>query len=239
MEENKEVNEQPKVEEVVEQEVSAMEEVVEETKESEREKNLKAENARKAQEIQRLREELEAKNIRPTEPSFNPQDLTTWKDHELKAVMKDPQYVALHDQAAELLERRRFQRFQREEQEKNLRVNTELERQQKYPETLDPTHPMAIKMSELMYQYRLDNNPAGRLLAARLAASELKQVKALAAGRKQEQTRQADVKANFSGEPSRPAPKVSDTAKLEELKKRAANGDEAARQEWFKHRGLI
>jgi hypothetical protein len=75
--------------------------------------NAKAENARKTQEIQRLREEADAR-VKPAD-TFNPQDLSTWKDHELKAVMKDPQYVALHDQAQELLEKRRFQRFQAEE----------------------------------------------------------------------------------------------------------------------------
>lgn len=234
------MEEEQKHEEVVEQEGAQQEEVVEEeVKESERERNLKAENARKALKIQQLQEELDAKAAKSVEPVFNPQDLSTWKDHELKAVQKDPQYVAIHDQAQELLEKRRFQRFQKEESEKTLRLNAELERQKQYPETLDPTHPMSVRMSELMYQYRLENNPAGRLVAARLASSESKQVKAAAAGRKAEQNRQADVKANFQGESGRPAPKVGDKVKLEELKKRAMEGDPIAKAEWFKIRGLI
>lgn len=201
--------------------------------------NAKAENSRKTQEIQRLREEVDAKHSKPAENVFNPQDLTTWKDHELKAVMKDPQYVALHDQANELLERRRFQRFQAEKDESQLRMNTELERQKEYPETFDPTNPMAVRMSELMHQYRLANNPAGRLVAARLAHSEAKTEKARAVGRKEEQDRQADVKANFQGDAVRPAPKVSDKVKAEELKKKAMAGDRAAQAEWFKLKGLI
>lgn len=230
-------NQEPLNEEVLgNQEVGN--EVVEEVVESEREKNLKAENSRKTQEIQRLREELDAKKPKAQE-KFNPQDLTTWKDHELKAVMKDQQYAALHDQASELLEHRRFQRFHNEREESLLRMNAELERQKKYPETLDPTHPMAVRMSELMLQHRLDHTPSGRLVAAQLAASELKQQKAVAAGRKQEQNRQADVNANFSGEAARPTPKVSDKNKLEELKKRALSGDAEAKAQWFKIKGLI
>lgn len=201
--------------------------------------NAKAENARKAQEIQRLREEMDAKHSKSSEVTFNPQDLSTWKDHELKAVMKDPQYVNLHDQANELLERRRFQRFQAEKDESQLRMNTELERQKEYPETFDPINPMAVRMSELMNQYRLANNPAGRLVAARLAHSEAKTAKARAVGRKEEQDRQADVKANFQGDAVRPAPKVSDRIKVEELKKKAMAGDREAQAEWFKHKGLI
>ncbi len=201
--------------------------------------NAKAENARKAQEIQRLREEMDAKRTKASDVVFNPQDLTTWKDHELKAVMKDPQYAALHDQASELLERRRFHRFQAEKDESQLRMNTELERQKEYPETFDPANPMAVRMSELMNQYHLANNPAGRLLAARLAHSEVKTAKARAVGRKEEQDRQVDVKASFQGDAVRPAPKVSDKVKVEELKKRAMSGDREAQAEWFKHKGLI
>ncbi len=90
-----------------------------------------------------------------------------------------------------------------------------------------------------MRSMRLENHPQGRLIAARLAASELNVSKAVAAGRKAEQTRQADVKANFGGESNRPAPKVSDKVKLEELEKRAANGDFEARKQLFKLRGII
>lgn len=236
MEENKETQEVK--EEVVAAEVKS--EVVEESAAElkERLENAKAENHRKAQELQKLREELDLKKSQPVEQVFNPQDLNTWKDHELKAVQKDPQYAALHDQAAELLERRRFNRIMAEREEANLRMNTELERQKNFPETFDPTHPMAIKASQIMNSLHLERTPAGRLIAARLAASEIQQEKARAAGRKQEQDRQTDVNASFSGG-SRPAPKASDKVKLEELKKRAMSGDKAAQAEWFKQRGII
>lgn len=239
MEENKEPVNEEVLEEPVKEEVVLEEpkETVEELKQ--RLENARAENSRKAQELQRLREELDNKVVSKADPAFNPQDLTTWKDHELKAVLKDPQYAALHDQATELLEKRRFQRFHAEREESLLRMNTELERQKKYPETFDPMHPMAVRMSELMNQHRLGNTPSGRLVAAQLAHSEMLQTKARAAGRKQEQDRQADVKANFQGESGRSAPVKSDKVKDEELKKLAMSGDKAAQTEWFKRRGLI
>ncbi len=235
--ENQEGQEKP-VEEVVVDEAKAEGVVEEAPQETEREKNLKAENARKAAEIQRLRAEMETAR-RPAKQASDVNDPSTWKDHELKAALKDPQWAHMHDAAQDEIEKRRFQRFQAQKEEETLHLNSELERQEKYPETLDPTHPMAVRMSQLMHSYRLSNTPAGRLVAARLAASELKPSKAVAAGREQERNRQADVKANFQGEPSRPAPKVSDKVKLEELKKRAMSGDKAAQAEWFKQRGII
>jgi hypothetical protein len=238
--------EQQPNEEVVEQPEPVVEEaVVEEPQESveelkQRLANAKAENARKTQELQKLREVQDTSTRHaPARQKFDPTDLDTWGDTELRAVLKDPQYVAIQHKAEELLEKRRFLRYHAEQEESKLRVNAELERQKKYPETLDPSHPMAVKMSELMHQHRLDRTPAGYLVAAELAASQLKQQKATAAGRKAEQTRQTDVKANFQGESSRPAPKVSDKVKDEELKQRAQAGDEAARKEWFKRKGLI
>ena len=234
MEDQKEV----KTEEITKEEpkIEVLQDTPEELKQ--RLDNAKAENIRKQQEIQRLRDEVESKERSNLNPSFNPNDLTTWKDHELKACLKDPQYVSLHDQAEELLAKRRHQRFLNEEHENTLHMNTELERQQKYPETFDPTHPMAVKMNQNLYTYRLQNNPAGRLVAARLAQSEIMQSKAVAAGRKQEQDRQTDVKVSFQGE-QRPAPQVSDKISLQELKKRAMEGDPTAKAEWFKLRGLF
>jgi hypothetical protein len=233
--------EQPKEEAVVEQEQPVVEEaVVEEPQESveelkQRLANAKAENIRKTQELQKLREQTDSRNA-PAKQKFDPTDLSTWNDIELKAVLKDPQYAAIQTQAEELLDKRRFQRYHAEQEESKLRVNAELERQKRFPETLDPSHPMAIRMSELMHLHRLDRTPAGYLVAAELAASQFKQQKASAAGRKLEQSRQTDVKVNFQGEASRPAPKVSDKSKVEELKKRAMQGDEEARREWMAFR---
>jgi hypothetical protein len=200
--------------------------------------NAKAENARKAQEIQRLREEVEAaRNASRSSSIHDPNDLSTWRDVELKAVLKDPQYGHLHDKAEEILDKRRFNRYQSEQHEASIRATSELERQKMFPETFDPSHPLAVRMQELMQNYRLENTPAGRLVAARLASSESQTNKALSAGRKQEQNRQADVNANYTGG-SRPKPVVIDTAKDEELHKRAQAGDKEALYALMKKRGL-
>jgi hypothetical protein len=229
-------NEEVKNEEVKEEVVK--EETVEELKQ--RLENAKAENARKAQELHRVREELDARSSVNKETVFNPQDITTWKDHELKAVLKDPQYAAIHDQATELLDRRRFQRFQAEREESTLRMKAELDRKKNFPDTLNPTHPMAIRMEEVMQEHRLERTPAGKLAAAKIAHLEMEHAKNLEAGRKaaEEKARQEALKSNVTGG-GRPAPKISDVKKMEELKKRAQAGDETARAEWFQLKGLI
>ena len=236
--ENKEVvNEEVKIEENSEEVVS--EPSVDELKQLLA--NAKAENLRKTQELQKAREEALRANAVPDKPvSQDPREvLKSWKDHELKAMLKDASQAAYHDYYEEELTRRRFQRYQNEQVEKQVRLNSELERQKKYPETFDPSHPMSVRMQELMALHRLDNSPSGRLVAAELAHKEVLIKKAADAGRKNEQNRQADVNASFNGGAPRPAPKPSDKAKLDELKKRAMEGDKAAQVEWFKLRGII
>lgn len=196
--------------------------------------NLKAENARKAQKIEELREMAS----KPAAPVFNPNDLTTWNDKELKAVKNDPQYAHLHDQAEELLQTRSFNRFLAKQEEMRLAQTAELQRQKLYPETFNPNSQLSLAMQEIISQYRLDNTPAGRLAAAELASSRLKAQAAEAQRRKQEQDRLADVNSNFSGG-SRPQPQKADTVRDEELKKRALSGDPEARAAWFRRKGLI
>jgi cell division protein FtsB len=80
--------EQPKEEAVVEQEQPVVEEaVVEEPQESveelkQRLANAKAENIRKTQELQKLREQTDSRNA-PAKQKFDPTDLSTWNDIEL------------------------------------------------------------------------------------------------------------------------------------------------------------
>ncbi len=196
--------------------------------------NAQKENERKALELQRLREETQAKA-----ESYNVNDLNTWKDHELRAVSKDPQYAHLHDKAEQILSRRITKRILAEEREVELRTKAELERQKLYPETFAPGHPMELRMREIIAENRLESTPASYLVAAKLAAHEQAAKKAAMAGRKQEQNRQADVNANFGGG-NRPAPVSNvDAVKMEELKKRAQAGDPEAKKAWFKARGLI
>ena len=237
--------EQPKEEVVEEQvveetpiEVTPVEQT-EEEKETERERNLKAENRRKAEELERLREE----NNRLREHQPVQEDvsiiLKRMSDRELESYLNNAQYSANHLQIREILDERRYDRYHARKEEQRLKLDAEIELESKFPEVLNPAHPLALKTKELMRLHRLENHPQGRLLAARLAASELGKQKAVAAGRKAEQTRQADVKANFQGDSGRPAPVKGDKVKLEELKKKAMEGDPEAKTEWFKLRGLL
>lgn len=236
-----EVKEEAAPEAVDQVKEEVVEEVAEETpeQESERERNLKAENSRKQAEIERLRQELDLRNVPKVEAETPEEMIRRMSDKELLAYLNSAQYADHHPLIKDVLDERKFDRYQRRKDENRLRLDSELERQRKYPETTNPSHPMAIRMTELMYLHRLDNTPSGRLVAAELAHAETLKAKSLAAGRKVEQNRQADVKANFQGAPSRPAPKVGDKVKLDELKKKAQSGDETARKEWFRLKGLI
>lgn len=233
-------NQTPESPEVLGNETEPVE-TVEELKE--KLENAKAENSRKAELIRKQKEELELRVMAQPEsqPSPGPGgiDLKNYRDHELKAALKNPADAAYHDVIEEELHTRRIKRIQASEAEQSVRLSTEIERQKRFPETSDPTHPMAIRATELMRLRRLENTPSGRLVAAELAHAEQLQKKALAAGRKIEQNRQADVNANSTGGAIRPAPVITDKTKDEELKKRAESGDATARAEWFKRRGLI
>lgn len=231
-----EVTPEPVVEAPVETPV--IEDVVEEVVETERERNLKAENRRKAERIREL-EEIANRRTEPQQQEDAGTILNRMSDRELESYLNNQQYAANHLQIKEILNERLVDRRLAKREEQRVRFDAELEVESNFPDVLNPAHPLALKTKELMRSMRLENHPQGRLIAARLAASELGKVKAVAAGRKAEQDRQTDVKANFSGEPSRPAPKVSDKTKDEELKKRAMSGDAAAKAEWFKRRGLI
>lgn len=244
MEPDKETTQEEVVEEVKEEvvveesEVKTEETVEEEVVETEREKNLKAEARRKQEEVIRLREENERlREHQPVTEEVNvDKQLRRMSDRELESYLNNAQYSNLHISIKEILDERRFDRYTAKKDAERVKLDAEIAIEQKYPEVLNPSHPMALRTKELIRQYRLESNPQGRLIAAELAASEFGKKKAVAAGRKQEQDRQADVKANFQGDSARQAPKVSDKVKVEELKKRALQGDETARREWMAYR---
>lgn len=243
--ENEQKPDEVKDETVVDEQVTEQAEATEAEQETEREKNLKAETRRKQEELIRLREENERlRNVQPVSEVENiDKQLRRMNDRELDGYLNNAQYANLHIAIREIQDERKYDRYHAKKEEQRARLDAEIEVETKFPEVLVPTHPMALKTKELLRLHHLENHPQGRLIAARLAASELKQSKANAAGRKAEQNRQADVKANFGGESGRPAPKVSDAAKDEELKQRAKAGDMDAQKEWIraslKRKGLI
>jgi hypothetical protein len=97
---------------------------------------------------------------------------------------------------------------------------------------------MSVRMNRnLCTQYRLETPQQGACCGS-FSIFRARKIKSRCSGRKLEQDRQADVKANFEGD-RRPAPVVGDKVKLEELKKRAMSGDKQAQAEWFKARGII
>ena len=237
MENNEEVQPTEEVVEQVEQEVTEPVESVEELKQ--RLQNAQAEARRKQEELVKAREEAERlrENHQPASEAENiDKQLRRMSDRELESYLNNQQYNNLHIPIREILDERRFDRFISKKNEQRERLDAEIELENKFPEVLNPSSPMALKTKELIRLHRLESHPQGRLIAARLASSELGVKKAVETGRKLEQHRQADVKANFSGESARPAPKVSDKVKVEELKKRAQAGDETARREWMQYR---
>jgi len=134
---------------------------------------LKAENERKAREIQALREKVD----RATS-GYNPNDLTTWDDTQLRAIKNAPNVAQnFKDQADDILFDRRVERRFKQEQEKQKRESFEIKRMEEYPETLDASSPMHARMQKIAREMGLDATPSGLYAAARLAASELKTVR--------------------------------------------------------------
>lgn len=151
----------------------AVEKVEEEVKEDRPKRNYEAELARKDAELQRLKALKESK---AEQPKRDPTDLTTWADHELKAVMhsNDPGALALRSQAEDILIDRKLDAKleHRVVESKNKVADTKLKKD--YPDALNPDSALALKMEEVMEEYDLPKSPSGRLAAARIAASETK-----------------------------------------------------------------
>lgn len=205
MEDNKEVTPEVK------------EEVTSEVQPDRPEENFKAELDRKNREIERLRMLAMQRQEQPKQR--DPNDLKTWGDHELKAIVhsNDPSVMPYKDQANEILLDRKVDARLARQAETNKRVSAELELKQKFPDAADPTSELSSKIDELTSKYDLDKSPAGRLVAAKLAASELTQGKTSSDARKakEEKDRVAGVKGQLV-DGDRPKPTETSNKTLEE-----------------------
>lgn len=175
------------------------------------ERNWKAELERKTRELEKLRQELESKaHVTPTR---DPNDIRTWSDNELKAVMNsnDPTVLPYKDQVSDELLERKVRSIREKERAQEKRALSEMELRSKYPEAMDPMSEFALKMDQVMEQFDLQKSPAGRLAAAKLVAGELYKgsTSAEAQGRKRESDRVRDVRAQMV-DGDRPRPTESD-----------------------------
>lgn len=219
---------EPKNEKVVEEIVKeAVDDVrSEETKVDDRpEINYQKELERKNKEIERLRQEAELrKNDQGQRRDQN--DLSTWSDHELKAVLKDPSPTAApyKDQIEDILLERKVKAMREKERMQEKRALSDLELKTAYPDALDPSSPLSIKMEQVMYDYDLQKSPAGRLAAAKIAAAELGKgrSKSTAQERQAEADRVARVKGKLvDGDRSKATETKSPNKDTEDAIKRA------------------
>lgn len=240
--ENEQNQEQPveqPVEEAVEQ---AVEQVQEEVKEDRPEINYKAELERRKANEERLRAELEAEKARQVK-RYDPNDLTTWSENDLKAVKytNDPNLMHLKAQADEELLERKVNAIRERERIAEKRTRAEMELRSRFPQALDASSEFAAKMEQVMYDMDLQKSPAGRLAAAEIVAARSQKGtgKAAASGRKQEEARLKDVKQTLA-EGDRPDPRgsIPNPKKEEELKARIANGDTKAISDVLGGRGI-
>lgn len=232
-------DEQEKQEEVVEEtskvEVpseepveEAVEQVEKEVVEDRPEINYRKELERKNAEIERLRQKMEAEK-QETVKRRDPNDLTTWSDHELKALKNssDPSVSQYKDQIEDILVERRFNALREKERLQEKRAFADLELKSKYPEALDPTSKFASQMEQVMYEYDLQKTPAGRLAAARIVAAESKgaKTKSAALARESEKSRVREVKGQMvDGDRAKPTQEITAPAKLKEAISREGVG---------------
>lgn len=220
MDENKEVKNEEIVNEV---------EQTEQPKVDERPiENYKAELERKNRELERMRMELASKN--EVKPAYNPNDIRTWPDHELKVLLKDPKFSQYHEQAEDLLFERKMETKLAAKAETEKRVSAEMQLREKFPDALDPHSELSIKMDQILRDNDLSKTPAGRLVAAKLAAAELNQGKYSADAKAQnaEKTRVARVKSQMvDGDRAKPADNAVDLdAKRSDLAKKLTLGSQ-------------
>jgi len=224
MEDNQE--QQPEVNEDIKQEVP-------EVKDERPEINYRAELDRKNRELERARMELASRSQEPAKR--DPNDIKTWSDHEIKAIINsnDPSVLPYKDQAHEVLLDRRVEATLAKRAETDKRVHADLELRSKYPESLDPSSEMSIKMDQLIRENDLSKTPAGRLVAARLAAAELNQDKSTsdAKGRKVEKDRVTSVKSQMvDGDRPKSTPNdVNLDEKRKSLSEKLMNGSQPGR----------
>lgn len=198
------MSEEQKQEEIKEE---IVEEQVEQKEDDRPEQNYRAELERKTRELERMRQELAMRQQEPLKR--DPNDISTWSDHELKAILNsnDPSVIPYKERANDVLLDRKVDARLARERETSKRVTAEMQLRQQFPEALDPSSELAVKMDQIMTENDLSKTPAGRLVAAKLAAAELKQDKnsSDARGRKIEQDRVSRVKGQMvDGDRSKP-----------------------------------
>ncbi len=169
--------------------------VVEEVKEERPEENYKAEIARKNAEIARLRSQ-QVESDAPKVVKYDPQDITTWNDNELKMLSKsnDANLARYKEQAEDLILERKVRAMQARQYEDDKKAAAHMKLEAEYPEALDPTSDMSQKISKVMREYDLSRTPAGRLVAAKIVAAESK------ATATKGQTKEADRVARVKGQ---------------------------------------
>ena len=208
--------------------------------------NYQRELERKNAQIERLKQEAE-NNRNNSVQKRDQNDLSTWSDHELKAIKysNDPSALPFRDQADEILLERKVNSIREKERMQEKRAMSELEMRKNYPEALDPNSELSLKMEQVLYEYDLQKSPAGRLAAAKIAASELGlgHSKSTAQARKAEADRVARVKGQMvDGDRAKSTDNVGSSKKLEEAIKKAnsknLNESAAGFNDVLKHAGI-
>jgi hypothetical protein len=183
--------------------------------------NYQRELERKNAALERARQELEAERSRGGKR--DPNDISTWQDHELKLLLNDKNAVNYHEQANDILLERKVNRIREKERMQERRTLADIEIRTKYPEALDPTSELSTRIEQIMYENDLQKSPSGRLVAAKLAAAELGQTyrKSTEKERKAEANRVARVKGQMvDGDRSKPAEGDHSPKKIQELETR-------------------
>lgn len=171
--------------------------------------NYQKELERKNKELERMRQAVEAsKAERPNKR--DPEDMSTWADHELKTIMKsnDPTVLPYKDKAEDIMLERKVQSLREKERMQEKRAMSDLELRSKFPDALNPDSALSVRMEELTRELDLQKSPSGRLAAARLASAELNKGRSSATEkeRKAEADRIARVKGHMvDGDRSRSA----------------------------------
>lgn len=179
--------------------------------------NYRKELERKNQELEKLRQAMEASK-QDTIKKRDPQDMTTWTDHELKSIINsnDPTVLPFKDQVQDILLERRIASIREKERLQDKRALADLELKTKYPEALDSSSKFALAMEQVMYEYDLQKSPAGRLAAARIVAAETKGAKknSTALARESEKSRVREVRGQMvdgdRAKPTQDAPNKKD-----------------------------
>lgn len=213
-----EVPSEEKVEEVVEE---VVEDVVEEKKEDRPEINYKKEIERRRIAEDKLRQELEDLKKNSIQKR-DPQDLTTWSDHELKAIVNsvDPSVLPYKEQANDVLLDRRIASFREKERIQEKRALSDLELKTKYPDSADPSSKLSVLMEQVMYEMDLQKTPAGRLAAAEIANARMGKIVKKPTAQGRDSSRVREVRGQMvDGDRPKPNQASNPEKKAEEVEK--------------------